>query len=331
MSYFSRQTFTKVCYLLVLWTTLVQGNCYDDADAAAVHQIYQFPNRPFTDIENVGARPNGQLLLNTINSPTTYLLDPDQVGASPVLIHTYPNASSTLGITEIQPDVFAIVVGNYSTSTKTGIKGSFTIWTLDLQNGEPGIATQATSIPEAEALNGATLVPGTKNLILVADSSLGAVWSVNVSSGAYTLAIQSSEFDPDTFPLGINGVHTRGMTLYFTDSAKNIYGSIPITRQGSAAGPVSIIAHAPAYAEAYDDFTFDSSGNAFITGHPNAVFKVTPSGAQSLLARNDFVFDQPTSAVFGRRSPGQESTLYVVTGGDASRPASGQVIAIETS
>lgn len=122
------------------------------------------------------------------------------------------------------------------------VKGSFAIWKIDLSSGVPGTVTKVAPIPEAESLNGVTIVPGSVDTILVADSRLGGLWAVNINTGHYEMAFQSEELLPtSTFPLGVNGIHTHGSTLHFTNSAQRIYGSVPITAHGKIAGPVRII------------------------------------------------------------------------------------------
>lgn len=57
--------------ILLVWLLLVaKSHTY------TVKQIYQFSSCRFTDIENVAARANGQLLLNLITEPSTYYIDP---------------------------------------------------------------------------------------------------------------------------------------------------------------------------------------------------------------------------------------------------------------
>ena len=300
----------------------------------SAHLLYQFPNSTFVDIENVGIRPNGQLLLNLITQPSTYYLDPTESVSSAKLLNTFPNATSVLGIAQTAPDVFAVVVGNYSTTTFTGIPGSFSIWSINLAVSSTPVVKKIASIPEAHALNGMTAFPDSPDLVLIADSVLGAVFSMNIASGAYSVAIQdTAAFGPtSSFPLGINGLHTRGQTLYFTNSAKGTYGSVPITKEGSAAGTVAIIANDTA-GNTYDDFALDQNGNAWIANHPNAVSEVTLGGAQMIIAGggNTTEFVQPTSAIFGTGAGEEQCTLYVVTGGSASATSveSGQVFAID--
>lgn len=293
-------------------------------------QIYQFPNGYFTDIENIAVRSNGDLLLNTITSATTYFLDPSSDSPSAQLLHCYPDANSTVGITEIEPDVFAVVAGNYSAAKYKGIEGSFALWTIDLRNGLPGTPTKVASIPQAQALNGATTVTGSPDLVLVADSFAGAVWRVNITSGDHAQVIQSDLFAPsESFPLGINGIHTQGSTLYFTNSAQGIFGKVPIADDGTATGVVTKLTSPLSSSFKYDDFAFDANGNAYITNHPDTITIVSPSESQVIMAGHNSAFDGPTSAAFGRGSREANCTLYVVTAGSTSTH-SGQVISVNT-
>lgn len=286
--------------------------------------VYQYPNEPYTDLENLAVRPNGQILLSTITSPTTQLLDPYAESPQPVLLQTYPGATSTLGIVQPQTDLFAIVAGNYSGFL--GVKGSFAIWTLDLREGLPGTVTKVASITEAESLNGASIVPGNQDLILVADSSLGAVFRVDITTGQYVEIERNALLAPTAdFPLGINGIHMMGSNAYFTNSAQGIFGKIPFNSQGAPIGNASIIAHSLSPNLIYDDFAFDSSGNMYGADHPQELVKITQAGVQTLI-ENSTTFDQPTSVAFGTTS-GLTCTLYVVTAG-TNATQSGAVLAI---
>ena len=287
--------------------------------------VYQYPNEPYTDLENLAIRSNGQILLSTITSSSTQLLDPSAASPQPVTLHTYPGATSTLGIAQPQTDLFAIVVGNYTGFS--GVKGSFAIWTLDLRKGLPGTATKVASITEAESLNGASIVTGNQDLILVADSTLGAIFRVDISTGHYVEIEQNALLAPTAdFPLGINGIHMMGSNAYFTNSAQGIFGKISFNSQGIPMGNPSIITHTLSPNLIYDDFAFDSSGNAHVTNHPQELTKITQAGVTTLI-ENSTAFDQPSSAAFGTTS-GLTCTLYVVTAGTNSTK-SGAVLAVQ--
>ena len=296
-----------------------------------VREIYQFPNTTFTDIENIAVRPNGNLMLNIISSPVIYQLNPSAVNPSPALVHQFTNATSLTGIAQTSSDVYAVVVGKYNISTFAGIPGSFAIWSVDMNPATP-IVTEIASIPGAHALNGMTTIDGSPTMLLIADSALGAVWSLDITNGQYNLAIEDPTFGPTaSFPLGINGVHTKSGTLYFTNSAQGLFAGIPISATGQATGKVFTIDQ-DVKNYFYDDFAIDPSGKAWVTNHPNAVEEIIISAGYQTTIANSTEFVQPTSAAFGTGAGAAQCQLYVVTGGSASKTSivSGQVFVIDT-
>ena len=63
-----------------------------------VRTTYQFPNE--TWVENIAVRSSGQLLVTIITSPDLYQVD--LFSSAPAsLVHSFPHAQSTLGITEV--------------------------------------------------------------------------------------------------------------------------------------------------------------------------------------------------------------------------------------
>ena len=312
---------------LLVWILQI-GKLYADT----VRQVYQFSNSSFTDIENIAARSNGQLLLNLITEPSTYYIDPTKSNATAQHLYTFPNGTSLTGIAEYAPDQFAVVVGNYTIAKYAGVPGSFVIWSLDVRSPAAPVAKVIAAIPEAHALNGMTAVKGSPGLLLIADSALGLIFSLNATSGTYQTAIQDPLLGPSgSFPLGINGLHVYKNTLYFTNSAQGFFGKVGITSAGNATGNVTVITR-DSTGYTYDDFALDRQGNAWITNHPNAITEVTAGGIQINVAGggNSTQFVQPTSAAFGRGSPAERCILYVVGAGTSSNTTiiSGQVIAV---
>ena len=307
---------------LLLFTSLIHHG--GDATYTAT-QIFQFPATPFTSIENVSIRPNGDLILTSTSLPHIYLLDPTQSNPSAELLYAFPNATATLGITETSADVFAVVVGNASLTTFEGVPGSFSIWSVNFQTSNVPTVKKIAAIPQAKLLNGMTH-PNNADIVLAADSEQGIIYSLNIRSGVSAVAIQNSAFAPvGENPLGINGLHldAAGTTLYFTNSAAGTFGSIPINGKGEATGAVTIIAN-DAEGYLYDDFAVDNQGNSWITDHPDAVVEVSKAG-QQITILNSTNNMQPTSAVFSMGG----QTLYVVTNGDATTHSeSGQVFAV---
>jgi hypothetical protein len=302
--------------------------------------IYQFPNS--TWIENIGVRPNGLLLLNLVTSPDMYMLDPETQAAR--LIYTFPDALSVLGIAEVSPDVFTVVVGNFSLVTVSSVKGSYSIWKVDFNsnikdNVEPTV-TKAADIPEAVFLNGMEPLTGSDNEVLVADSGLGAVWKVDVCSGKYEIVIQIPEMSPPAtakLQIGINGLHLFNGYLYWTNSEASSFYRAKVDQGGSLApGATAELLYSGTF---MDDFIFDDRGNAWIATNPaNLLLVVT---ADDKVVTVDGSQDQLTVAGvtacrFGRRQTDRK-ILYAVTDGGLAAPVNGtvveggKVVAIDTS
>jgi hypothetical protein len=303
-----------------------------------IQTIYEFPNE--TWVENIAARASGELLVTTITTPTIYQVDPFVPGRVN-LVHTFPDALGTLGIAEIQPDVFAVISGNWSTETFATTNGSYSLWKVDLNDfkgdefGLPNV-TKIADIPEASFLNGLTVLEDCSPYLLAADSVLGVVWRINHLTGEYKIVLDNALMKPATGQLavlGINGVHTRDGYLYFTNSFQFVFVRVQISSEGTATGPYEIVAENGLG----DDFAFDGAGNAYITQDPvGALEQVTPAGKVTVLAgnTNSTILAGDTAGAFGRTQL-DNKILYVVTnGGIAGHPAGtsivgGKVLAVD--
>ncbi|KAI4134449.1 MAG: hypothetical protein LQ347_001515 [Umbilicaria vellea] len=271
--------------------------------SASVHDIYDFGKG--TWVENLAVRSNGQILVTLLSTPDVYLVNPFQQTAT--LVHTFSSAKACLGIVELGNDIFYVAAGGLDIKTFTAPKGTFSVWKIDM-NKSPAAVTKVADFPLVGVFNGMTTYNG---FLLIADSALGAVWSLNVNNG------QTKNFaDPlmaptsTVAPTGVNGIKVRGNNLYFTNTNQAIWAKIPINGDGTPAGSASI--EVPNFI-AGDDFQFDYIGDPFFAG--NNELRVRASwGGEVVVASSDTLLSGSTACEFGRASSDWAS-LYVSTNG----------------
>ncbi|KAL8763267.1 MAG: hypothetical protein Q9184_000907 [Pyrenodesmia sp. 2 TL-2023] len=288
-----------------------------------VRVVHEFPKGTF--IENIALRRNNQILITLLAPrPDLYQVDPLSI-RPPILIHTFADYTGVLGITEVDPDIFYVVTGNFSLKTLDFLPGASSVFEVDFRKFNPWDKTPAAvrkvaDFPNSTFLNGATLLSRDRGEILIADSGAGSVWKLNVRTGATTKVIADDPLlkpKPGSKPTnGINGVRIRNGVLYFTNSNFETFNRIPLNADGSAAVPASTIASGVAG----DDFALDARGHAYVAlTVENEVAKVeVPRGKVTVLAgspEDQVTIAGPTSAAFGRTVLDKKSLYVVSTGG----------------
>ncbi|KAF2171423.1 hypothetical protein M409DRAFT_18540 [Zasmidium cellare ATCC 36951] len=245
--------------------------------------IYTF-NSSFIP-ENTLLRNNNQLLVTCTTCPYIFQLDPTQgQDQTPKLVHTFNGYGSVTGIVQLQKDVFAVSVGNYTISGGP-VNGTWNIWLLDLRSYVPpsydpskvtavlmGSATQATII------DGLAIVNASRGLIAGTDFQQGTIWLTDIALNRTTALITSADLGPNaggaTGPLGragVNGLKFRDSRLYFTTTSSGNYGYVPVnTQTGQATGGITTLFD---YSFRLDDFNFAASGNVYFT-----TFDSSPNG-----------------------------------------------------
>ena len=297
----------------------------------SINPIYTFPENHAT--ENLAIRANGQILITTaLPLSEVYLVDPSSVLPAN-LITRFSGLTSSLGITELEPDVFYVAAGNVSISnTPTsgppgGVPGTFSIYEVDMRlfqmSSNGAIATPATvrkvaDVPNAQLLNGVasmgiTGVPS-NNVILAADTVAGMVWNINVASGAVAVAASDASMQ------GINGMKVQNGFLYYDSDAHSTWYRIPINTNGFVPSGSTAQVLSTGLVNG-DDFALDARGRAFLGGQgENAVFLVDPAGqgTQRVLAHlansSADAFAGPSAVQFGRRAS-DSSSIYVTANG----------------
>lgn len=279
---------------------------------ASVSTLWSWPAGSWA--ENVAVRQNGKLLVTRLDVPELWEVDPECSNAT--LVHRFTARNALLGITEVTHDVFAVVALDLTFSTLTITPGTSDIWTVDLSGypwSEPRVV-KVTTVTDAIFLNGLTTLNPIRGIVLAADSTGGRVYSVDIHTGSFALALQDEALVPAvnaSLPLGVNGIHTRGKYLYFTNSFKFTFGRVELNSDGSAAGPYENV-----YSDSgplYDDFAFSRRGDAYVTHTTTyGLTRISPKGDGELILANVNATLGNTAAAFSRDG---KQTLYVVTSG----------------
>ncbi|KAL2133669.1 hypothetical protein VTI74DRAFT_1947 [Chaetomium olivicolor] len=191
-----------------------------------IRNVYTFPKNTF--IESIAARANSELLITSMSVPELFSIDPTAPNPDASIIHTFTNASGISGIAEMSPDVFALVTGVFDLASTRALPGTLAVWTIDFTTCANPLVRFITQIENSTILNGVSRHPTNPRLLLAADSALGAVWRVNITTRTHDIAFSSPLLTPTgTVPgshLGINGIRASEHHVYFTNSAQRFFG-----------------------------------------------------------------------------------------------------------
>ena len=301
--------------------------------------VYQFPKG--TWVENIFVRPSGSLLLTILTTPDLYLLDPFASNPQAQLLHRFTSSQWLTGITETDPETYYVIGANATYENLSPTPGSNRLYRVHLRgNSTVPEVSLAAVIKDAVFLNG--LIKLNPTTVLASDSTLGAVWAIDITTGSSRIVIRDPLMSPTPAQpkLGINGLrlHGNNQTLYFANSAQNLLAKIRIHANGTAAaGPAQIVAPGPP-GTFYDDFALNGHGDAFLSTQPgDSIAEVSVNGSTRIIAGavNTTEIAEPTGAQFGRTAV-DGHVLYVVTAGGLAFPidgdvvVGGQVVAVDT-
>lgn len=318
-------------------------------DKPLVRTLYEYPLG--TWIENIAVRSSGELLLTLLNKPALDQFDPFDPGATPKRVHYFANVLGLTGIAEIAPDSFALAAGNFSFTSGSGQRGSWSIRNVDF-NAPHKIEAEVSKIadvPQATFLNGLCNLPSSKapEDILVGDIDEGVIRRVDTTTGDVSVAVKNkfTAVAPDAIfggSTGVDGIRVKDGTLYLANVGKLFFASLPIHSDGTPDGKGTIISkiHKSELVKYFDDFAIKGEDAYLVTGSGNSIERIgldgTPKGRIIAGSLNSTQFAGPTSAAFGRTEK-DNHILYVVTSGGLAAPVDGnitvgaQVLAVDTS
>lgn len=291
--------------------------------SVSVQSIWDFT--PGTWVENLAVRSNGQILVTLLSAPEVYQVDPTQHAAA-TLVHRFDSALGCLGIAELGADTFYVATGGFTTATLAAAPGTFAVWKLDMTGcgsvgGASGCATatKMADFPGSGLLNGVTAVDPTgrtSKILLVADSGVGVVWSLDVATGLVAKAVDDPLLvgTPGSLPLGVNGVKVvHGKTLYFTNTNKALLAEAPIDRAtGRATAPAkAVIATLPGP----DDFLVDGHGKFLIAGSDELRYALAAKGESVNVASSSPLLVGSTAVQLGRTECDRGSAYVSTSGG----------------
>lgn len=271
-------------------------------------------------IENIAVRASGEILAVGPFSPTLYQVNPALATRTKVAVHTFP-VGGIVGITETTPDLFYMVVGNFS-ETLTPVPGSYAVWEVNMcafdTTGKPARVAQIATFPTAGQLDGMTTVNAATGLVEISDPTLGLVWSLNVHTGVQSRVLDLPDMKavPGSTPLlGVNGIRYANDNLYYTSTDKQLFVRLPVSSTaGTALGAPYVVA---GDFGKLDDFDLDDAANAYIATDSSALSFVRPDGQVTILAggNTSTAVSGITGAKFGRTAWDREVLYMGTTGG----------------
>jgi hypothetical protein len=317
--------------------------------AVNISTIHQFPNG--TWLENIAQTQNGSLLVTVLRKAEIHIINPSTSTSNTTssLIASFPGHSSVLGITEMDKDVFAVVVGNV-TERNSPVKGTFAVYSLELSvsiESSPDCAgtpketrtnagavkiERIADLPDQGLLNGIAFDP--PSTLFIADSWLGQIVTLNASSGSIINTIEhptlQSNFASPSVVLGVNGIRVHDDYLYFSNTVQNLLGRIDLNTVNDATdGDVDVEVETVKEGEEIsqpDDFAVLEDGSVLVVrALADTVQHVRLDGEVSEIAKGASVSGS-TSVIRGK-----EGEFYVSTSGLVGGVAKegGRVVRVE--
>ncbi|KAI0870548.1 hypothetical protein GGS24DRAFT_474967 [Hypoxylon argillaceum] len=300
--------------------------------APQVSQLIQFTYP--TAVQNLVSLPNGCLLLSTSVNADLYYINPEAIYPSAQRVITLPGSNSLTGFAALGDGFYAVAGG---IPPPSGSEGDMQVYVIKVETERNVNVTldHIVAVSDTLSMDGMAALPRYPRTVLGADAIGGRILRINTSDSSVSVAFEHEALNPgdsiDANARGVKGLKIQDDYLYFTNSAQRTFGRFPIDANGTNTGDVEILASLNSTSNdgvSYDDFSFDSEGNAFVAVHPSSIHKITPEGTQSVFAGGaNSMFLEPTSVAVSN----SRNFIYVSTAGkDTGFPISGgQVIKVQ--
>jgi hypothetical protein len=284
--------------------------------------------------ENIKIRLSGQILVTLDTAPELHQINPfrNQTGG---IAYRFEGYTSLFGIVEEETDIFYVIASNFSGPPDYyGYEGSVSIFEVDLRNipdptvSQSGVkVSKVVDVPQAQLLDGLVIVNQPDGLLMSADAQTGTLYLIDIQKRTANAVLQDELLDGTTDEvaaalahIGTNGLKYYNGDLYFTNTAKGLYGRVPVnSTTGKPTGRPSILAD---YGTYVDDLSFDSFGNQFISEDLKGVLlrpaNTTAANNQTRLLT---ILPGADSNAFGRTTL-DKCTLYSTFAGAPSGVAS---------
>ncbi|CAH0020646.1 unnamed protein product [Clonostachys rhizophaga] len=233
------------------------GKDFDDPFLDDIILIDQLGPEIWTD--GISIRPSGHALAAVIETPHLYLVDlrfnpedPFSRGKPPRIVQTFPDCTSAVNVTRLrgsESEDYAVITAHVDVPRKA-IK-DVCIWRVSFGpdgQDDPPTLTKIAMLPDV--IFGFGMIQLSDDVLLVADTTKGTVWRVQISTGEPSILFH----DPDTtLPLTqeeafcMNRIQIAAGYLWYTNTSQARLYRAPIEYINDGAdikvtGPSTIVA-----------------------------------------------------------------------------------------
>ncbi|KAH8881793.1 hypothetical protein GQ53DRAFT_832095 [Thozetella sp. PMI_491] len=257
-------------------------------------------------IEFLAVRPNGSILLPYTSSPELWSLNP-LTGEATLLVNFTGPFTSLTGITEVQPDFYAVLSGNFTLNTAELSTGSWGVWTVDFRGCDNclPVVNFIRQIPESRFFLAAERLDDDN--IFIADGDQGLLYKMNIITGEYSIVLQDISMDRNGGLAGIHGVQYAAPYVYYTNTFRGGYWKLEVSHAGEAIGsPIKISSLDTG--DRLEGLAPWIDGSVFIPIQSGGVKRVWPDGSYAQYLG----VEPPTDCIFGRTQFDWD-VLYICT------------------